>query len=152
MSTSSSVSISSRFPLAAGAVILLARNVAPAIARTEDQEQLFLRDVFEDVPEAIRSTCSNHRGLEPVSEEDVSDEMPAYVDFAALDAYIAMGWGETPRESIPADWRTRRGPDASLDAGLKEKISQCIFAAREERRAAAELMKMQYPLFEGELS
>jgi len=27
-----------------------------------------------------------------------------------INLMIARGWGNTPREKIPADWRSRRGP------------------------------------------
>jgi hypothetical protein len=30
-----------------------------------------------------------------------------------IDEYVRRGWGTTPREKIPADWREREGPDKS---------------------------------------
>lgn len=42
-----------------------------------------------------------------------SDRVPLYRDcrLAELHELIAAGWGETANEAIPADWRSRRGPD-----------------------------------------
>jgi hypothetical protein len=34
--------------------------------------------------------------------------------FSELDEMIRMGWGETKRELIPEDWRTRKGPEKAL--------------------------------------
>jgi hypothetical protein len=34
--------------------------------------------------------------------------------FSELDEMIRMGWGETKREFIPKDWRTRKGPEKAL--------------------------------------
>src|ERR1700678_1021667 len=35
-----------------------------------------------------------------------------------LDAKIAMGWGATDAHKIPADWRTRMGPDSATRRAL----------------------------------
>jgi len=32
-----------------------------------------------------------------------------------LDEMIRMGWGGTDQDRIPADWRTRRGPEPAQD-------------------------------------
>lgn len=42
--------------------------------------------------------------------------------FADLDELIAAGWGDTSQHLIPADWRTRRGPDASFSRERKRNI------------------------------
>ncbi len=38
-------------------------------------------------------------------------EQPEQEWRARLDAYIAQGWGDTPRVAIPDNWRDYRGPD-----------------------------------------
>ncbi len=38
-------------------------------------------------------------------------EQPEHEWRARLDAYIAQGWGDTPRVAIPDNWRDYRGPD-----------------------------------------
>lgn len=35
-----------------------------------------------------------------------------------IDEQLAMGWGRTPQDKIPADWRTRRGPETEEQQAL----------------------------------
>jgi hypothetical protein len=42
---------------------------------------------------------------------------------AEIDAKIAMGWGDTPPERIPADWRSRRGVERCFTVETKAKMS-----------------------------
>jgi tRNA A37 N6-isopentenylltransferase MiaA len=46
-----------------------------------------------------------------------------------LDAMIAQGWGDTPQNLIPAEWRTRRGPSI----GRKEALAFAQALRRREK-------------------
>lgn len=72
---------------------------------------------FEDKPPQSR----DHSILSAIGERFRHEE--AKRDKMLLEQ-IAMGWGDTPAHKIPADWRTRRGPERLLTEEHKKKISQ----------------------------
>jgi hypothetical protein len=41
-----------------------------------------------------------------------------------IDAQIAMGWGATNPDKIPADWRTKRGPEKKFTEEQKARVRE----------------------------
>jgi hypothetical protein len=75
-------------------------------------------------------------------------EAEAILHDIELDEQIAMGWGDTPQNRIPKNWRMRRGPDRSQperrkDAqsrsliGLSLSLCERIERRKEQNRVAA---------------
>lgn len=42
-----------------------------------------------------------------------------------IDDQLAMGWGRTPQDQIPKDWRTRRGPETEEQRALFREGGYC---------------------------
>jgi hypothetical protein len=53
-------------------------------------------------------------------------EAEAILHDIELDEQIAMGWGDTPQNRIPNNWRTRRGPDRAFEEQRKDSVSRSL--------------------------
>lgn len=67
---------------------------------------------------------------------DLADD---YLPMSTLDLLITRGWGDTPREKIPADWLQRQGPGA-VHAGRPSGACEDPGAAK---RARLELVALR---------
>jgi len=55
-----------------------------------------------------------------------------------LDEMIRLGWGDTPQNRLPADWRTRRGPERVPTAEEMEKRRERLWGKKRRREARRE--------------
>jgi len=75
--------------------------------------------------------------MQPTTAELIRELLCNPVHDRELDEMIAAGWGDVDQDKIPANWRTRRGPDPQHSAEWRAKISNSLKASLAGRDQAA---------------